>query len=68
VELTSEQVRAARALNQQDLARASGVSLPSVKRLETNPGPLAARKQTILLCAAPLKLVASNSPTGLGLV
>src|SRR5262249_41492500 len=48
--LTSEQIRAARALlrwEQQDLAMASGVSLPSVKRLETSPGDLAAHQRTI---------------------
>jgi len=49
--LTSEQVRAARALlrwEQSDLAAASGVSLPSVKRLETQPGALAAQQRTIV--------------------
>ena len=49
--LTSEQIRAARALlrwEQRDLADASGVSLPSVKRLETQPGALAAQERTIL--------------------
>lgn len=50
MDLTSEQVRAARALlrwEQKDLAEASGVSLPSVKRLEQKPGPLAAQGRTI---------------------
>ena len=50
--LTSEQVRAARALlrwEQRDLADASGVSLPSVKRLETQPGVLAAQERTIVV-------------------
>jgi transcriptional regulator with XRE-family HTH domain len=49
--ITSEQVRAARALlrwEQRDLAEASGVSLPSVKRLETQPGLLAAQERTIV--------------------
>src|SRR6267378_3140272 len=49
--LTSEQVRAARALlrwEQRDLAEASGVSLPSVKRLETQPGALAAQERTMV--------------------
>ena len=49
--ITSEQVRAARALlrwEQRDLAEASGVSLPSVKRLETRPGELAAQERTIV--------------------
>lgn len=48
--LTSEQIRAARALlrmEQKDLAEASGVSLPSIKRLETQPGALAAQDRTI---------------------
>ena len=49
--LTSEQVRAARSLlrwEQRDLADASGISLPSVKRLETQPGALAAQDRTIV--------------------
>ena len=49
--ITSEQVRAARALlrwEQRDLATASGISLPSVKRLETQPGALAAQRKTIV--------------------
>ncbi|GEO16347.1 helix-turn-helix domain-containing protein [Microvirga aerophila] len=48
--LTSEQIRAARALlrwEQKDLASASGVSLPTVKRLETKPGPLNAHGLTL---------------------
>ena len=48
--LTSEQVRAARMLlrwEQKDLAEASGVSLPSIKRLETQPGELGAQDRTI---------------------
>lgn len=48
--LTSEQVRAARALirwEQKDLAEASKVSLPSIKRLEAKPGPLAAQGRTM---------------------
>jgi transcriptional regulator with XRE-family HTH domain len=51
VHITSEQVRAARALlrwEQRDLAEASGVSLPTVKRLETQPGSLAAQERTII--------------------
>ncbi|MDI7864101.1 helix-turn-helix domain-containing protein [Rhizobiaceae bacterium n13] len=47
---TSEQVRAARALlrwEQKHLAEASGVSLPSIKRLESQPGSLAAQARTI---------------------
>ncbi|WP_292532274.1 transcriptional regulator [Methylocystis sp.] len=48
--MTSEQVRAARALlrwEQRELAEASTVSLPSIQRLETKPGPLAAQARTI---------------------
>jgi transcriptional regulator with XRE-family HTH domain len=48
--ISSEQIRAARALlrwQQKDLAEASGVSLPSIKRLETQPGQLAAQPRTV---------------------
>lgn len=48
--ISSEQVRAARALlrwEQKDLADASGVSLPSIKRLETQPGALQAQARTV---------------------
>ena len=47
--LTSEQVRAARALlrmEQAELAAQSGISLPTIKRLETQPGTLAAHAPT----------------------
>jgi len=48
--ITSEQMRAARALlrwEQKDLAAASKVSLPSIKRLETIHGNLSAQSRTI---------------------
>ena len=48
--LTSEQLRAARALlrwEQKDVAEASKVSLPSIKRLETKPGALSAQDRTV---------------------
>lgn len=48
--ITSEQVRAARALlrmEQKELALVSGVSLPSIKRLESKPGTLAAQASTV---------------------
>lgn len=48
--ITSEQVRAARALlrwEQSTLAERSGISLPSIKRLETTRGPLAAHGRTM---------------------
>jgi hypothetical protein len=50
IPLTSELIRAARALlrwEQRDLAKASFVSLPSIKRLESKPGILAAHNSTI---------------------
>ena len=48
--ITSELIRAARALlrwEQRDLAQASGVSLPTIKRLEVTPGILAAHSSTV---------------------
>lgn len=48
--ISSEQVRAARALirwEQKDLADASDVSLPTIKRLEVQPGSLAAQGRTV---------------------
>lgn len=66
--MTSEQVRAARMLlrwEQKDLAEASGISLPSIKRLETIPGPLAAQARTVdaircALEAAGVEVIAEN--------
>ncbi len=49
MQMTSEQVRAARALlrwEQKDLAEASGVSKPTIGRLEMKPGPLDAYEST----------------------
>jgi transcriptional regulator with XRE-family HTH domain len=48
--ISSEQVRAARALlrwEQKDLAAASKISLPAIKRMETVRGPLAAQARTV---------------------
>ncbi len=48
--LSSELIRAARALvrwEQRDLARASSVSLPTIKRLESTPGMMAAHMSTV---------------------
>src|SRR5262249_57521303 len=48
--LTSELVRAARALlrwEQRQLAEASSVSLPTIKRLEAKPGVLLAHNSTV---------------------
>jgi transcriptional regulator with XRE-family HTH domain len=50
IELTAEQVRAARALlriEQADLAAASGLSLPTIKRLELTHGQLGGYAKTI---------------------
>jgi transcriptional regulator with XRE-family HTH domain len=50
LQITSELIRAARALlrwEQRDLADASSVSLPTVKRLEAKPGGLAAHASTV---------------------
>ena len=49
--LTSELVRAARALlrwEQRDLEAASSVSLPTIKRLESKPGVMAAHMTTLV--------------------
>ncbi|WP_324132340.1 transcriptional regulator [Bosea sp. (in: a-proteobacteria)] len=66
--LTSEQMRAARALlrwEQKDVAEASGVSLPSIKRLESKHGPLAAQERTVeairaALVAGGVEFIAEN--------
>ena len=48
--ITSEQIRAARAMlriEQRDLASASGVSLETVKRIERAAGPISALTMTV---------------------
>ena len=50
LEITSELIRAGRALvrwGQRDLATASGLSLPTIKRLEAARGKLAAHSSTV---------------------
>jgi len=50
--ITSELIRAARALlrwEQRHLAKASSVSLPTIKRLEAKPGTLVAHSSTVAL-------------------
>ena len=50
IKISSEQIRAARALlrwEQKHLALASKVSLPSIKRLERQRGILAAQERTV---------------------
>ena len=47
--ITTRQAKAARALlawSQEDLAQASGVSIPTVKRLEADDGPIGGRADT----------------------
>ena len=49
--LTSELIRAARALlrwDQRKLAEASSISLPTIKRLESKPGTLQAHASTLV--------------------
>lgn len=66
--ISSEQLRAARALlrwEQKDLAAASKVSLPSIKRLEGQPGALGAQPRTVdalvaALEAAGVEFIAEN--------
>ena len=66
--ISSEQIRAARALlrwEQKDLAVASKVSLPSIKRLERQPGFLAAQPRTVdalvaALTVAGVEFIAEN--------
>ena len=51
LQFTSELVRAARALlrwDQRQLAKASSVSLPTIKRLEAKPGILIAHAVTLI--------------------
>jgi hypothetical protein len=62
--ITNEQVCAARALlrwEQRGLDQAPGVSLPSVKRLETQRRALAAQDRTMWNCLKLLKRAASSS-------
>ena len=47
--LTSDMIRAARALlrwGQEDLAKKAKVSLPTIKRIEKDPGPIPGRRET----------------------
>lgn len=56
--LTSEQLRAARSLlrwQQSDLAEASGISIPTIKRLEAMDGELGGHAATIRALTAALE-------------
>lgn len=60
---TSEHIRAARMLlrwEQKDLAQKSGVSLPSIKRLEAQPGTLGACASTIAAIRAAFEAAGSS--------
>jgi len=57
--LSSEVIRAARALlrwEQRHLAEASSISLPTIKRLESKPGKLAAHASTLVALKRALEL------------
>jgi transcriptional regulator with XRE-family HTH domain len=57
--MTSEQVRAARMLlrwEQKDLAEASKVSLPTIKRLETRLGTMQANEATLAALQSALEV------------
>ncbi len=66
--ITSEQVRAARALlrwEQKDLAESSKISLPAIKKMETVRGPLAAQARSMqaiiaAFAAAGVEFIAEN--------
>jgi hypothetical protein len=70
IHLTSEMIRAARALlrwEQRHLAEASSVSLPTIKRLESRPGPLVAYTSTVAalrraLEVAGIEFINGNQP------
>ena len=73
--ITSEQVRAARAMlriEQRELASAAGVSLETVKRIERTKGPISALAATIerltrALDVAGIIFVEENSGEGPGI-
>ena len=67
--ITSELIRAARALlrwEQRDLANASGVSLPTIKRLESAPGTLAAHSSTVAALRRALESAGIEFTNGTG--
>lgn len=67
--ITSELIRAARALlrwDQRDLAQASGVSLPTIKRLEVTPGVLAAHSSTVTALRSALEAAGIEFTNGGG--
>jgi transcriptional regulator with XRE-family HTH domain len=49
LKVSTRQIKAARALlawSQEELAAAAGISIPTIKRLEANDGPLGGRSET----------------------
>lgn len=72
--LTSEQIRAARALldwKQEALAKKAGIGLATLQRLERGSGPLMAHVSTAVkiekaLSKAGIRLIESNAEGGLG--
>ena len=68
LKVSIRQIKAARALldwSQEDLASAADVSIPTIKRLEANDGPLGGRGETIdkilkSLRAAGVKFIEEN--------
>ena len=67
LQLTSELVRAARALlrwDQSELARASSVSLGTIKRLEAKPGILIAHALTLIAIRSALEAAGIDFTNG----
>lgn len=72
--MTSEQIKAARMLlrwEQKDLARESGISLPSIGRLEMKPGEISAYASTrdairAALEAAGVEFLEDGQASGIG--
>ena len=63
--ITSDQIRAARALlgfDQRKLAEASGISLPTIQRLEASPGVVRGTVDTLM------KLIAALDAAGIELI
>ncbi len=65
--ITSELIRAARALlrwEQRQLAEASSVSLPTIKRLEAKPGILVAHASTVAALVRALEIAGIEFTNG----